>query len=122
MPAAGDKKSMKSLCNRRSPILGSGLADVAYDCSGRFRGTWASGIDRMGLAKAAGGRDPPTMKGRAMTTAIEFVRASHTDQGSLAPFWDRQEEERRRRGPALTAAQWEELSALGHQLLNPLSN
>jgi hypothetical protein len=31
-------------------------------CSGRLGGTWASGVDRMGLV-AAGGRDSPTMKG-----------------------------------------------------------
>jgi len=44
-----------------------------------------------------------------MTDADEA--ASNTDQ-------DTREEERRRRGPALSDAQLDELQALGHQLLN----
>jgi hypothetical protein len=55
-------------------------------------------------------------EGPCMTTAIEFVLASDTDKGSRKPFWERQEEERRRRDPALTDAQLDEFRALLHQL------
>jgi hypothetical protein len=61
------------------------------------------------------------MKGRAMTNADQ-IRAYDTDQGSPKPLWKRQDEERRRIGPALTDAQRDELKALGHQLLNPRSD
>ena len=114
--------------------------------SGRFGGTWASGLDRMGLARAAGGRDPdyeassaeaPRLKkkGRATTKALRSYHAfrrkgramtmtmtNDTDQGTRKSLWEKHEEERRHLGPALTAAQLNELRALGHQLLNPRSN
>jgi hypothetical protein len=58
------------------------------------------------------------MKGRVMTTADQ-VRASDTGQGTQKSLWERYLEKRRRLGPALTDAQWDELKELGHRLLNP---
>jgi hypothetical protein len=53
---------------------------------------------------------------------MTMTMTNDTDQGTRKSLWEKHEEERRHLGPALTAAQLNELRALGHQLLNPRSN
>ncbi len=56
-------------------------------------------------------------------TSVDESRASDTDEGMRKPPpGERDTGDRRRLGPALTDAQFAELRALGHQLLNPRSD